>query len=101
MYCCTLKCIHVVHLQIQPGENVEFSVTVQDDLNGLSYVARHNVSREMTMNPLSVSLMLLGDTAHVDPANIIRFYVTATVPECYNLTEVNINDHHVNTSVTT
>ncbi|CAG2232790.1 unnamed protein product [Mytilus edulis] len=81
------RMLAVHHDEVQPGENVEFSVTVEDDLNGLSYVARHNVSREMTMNPLSVSLMLLGDTAHVDPANIIRFYATAKVPECYNLTE--------------
>ncbi|CAC5403103.1 unnamed protein product [Mytilus coruscus] len=81
------RMLAIHHDEILPGETVEFIVTVEDDLNDLSYVARHNVSRETIMNPLTVSIILLGDKSHVDPANIIRFYATAKVAECYNLTE--------------
>lgn len=78
----------ILWLQIPPGESAEFIVIVHDSFNNNSYTVRHNVTREVNLNPVSVDMVLLGDELHVDPAKIVRFYARTKVAKCYNGTEV-------------
>lgn len=63
---------------------------MNDSFNERTYHLKHNVSREANLNPVSVSLLMLGNREEVDPAKIIRFHAKATIAVCYNTSNVRL-----------